>query len=256
MHIVCLQTDTAWENIPANRDRIAALFKRAAPVPGDLVILPELCVTGFTMNAAEAAEPAGGRTESFMAGLAAGAGAHLLAGLAVDAGGRIANQAVLFGPDGAVACRYDKMRSFTPAGEHEHYAAGDAVAVSAVDDIAAAPLICYDLRFPELFRAAAGEGAELYAVIANWPAARADHWDVLLAARAIENQAYVAGVNRVGSDPFNAYAGRTAVYGPRGERLAAGDDAEGFVRAAVDPAAVRQWREEFPALRDGGVGPQ
>lgn len=218
------------------------------------MILPELCVTGFTMNARAAAEPAGGETESFLAGLAAGAAAHLLAGLAVDTGGRVANQAVLFDPGGAVACRYEKMRPFTPDGEHEHYAAGEAVAVSSVGDMTVAPLICYDLRFPELFRDAAGHGAELYAVIANWPAARADHWDVLLAARAIENQACVAGVNRVGSDPFNTYAGRTAVYGPQGERLAAGDDAEGVVRAAIDPAAVRQWRAEFPALRDGGHG--
>jgi len=113
-----------------------------------------------------------------------------------------------------------------------------------------APFICYDLRFPELFRMAVRQGAQLYVVIANWPASRVHHWVTLLQARAIENQAYVVGVNRCGSDPKVAYAGRSLVVSPRGVILADAGGGERVLSAELDLAALQAYRAEFPVLQD------
>jgi predicted amidohydrolase len=110
--------------------------------------------------------------------------------------------------------------------------------------------VCYDLRFPELFRADALAGAQLLVVIANWPQSRSAHWRALLQARAIENQAYVVGVNRVGRDPLIEYVGQSAIYNPRGELIAAADDVECVASATLDHKAVVDYRRKFPALSD------
>ncbi|HSI35394.1 MAG TPA: nitrilase-related carbon-nitrogen hydrolase, partial [Tepidisphaeraceae bacterium] len=112
------------------------------------------------------------------------------------------------------------------------------------------PAVCYDLRFPEQFRAGVEAGAELFLVIANWPIKRENHWLTLLAARAIENQAYVLGVNRAGTDPTFTYGGRSILVDPHGVTRADAGIAESVLTADVDPTLVRQWRTDFPALRD------
>jgi predicted amidohydrolase len=112
------------------------------------------------------------------------------------------------------------------------------------------PFICYDLRFPELFRQGARHGAELFVVIANWPSMREDHWVTLLRARAIENQAYVAAANRCGKDPWLPYPGRSLIVDPHGAVLIDAGPAETAISADIDPANVRSWRNEFPILRD------
>ena len=112
------------------------------------------------------------------------------------------------------------------------------------------PFVCYDLRFPEVFRPAAQDGAELIVVMACWPAKRSEHWVRLLQARAIENQAYVVGVNRCGTEPKFVYDGRSAAFDPHGKNLFEADDAEQVFHLEIDPNVVRDWREEFPALRD------
>jgi len=113
-----------------------------------------------------------------------------------------------------------------------------------------APFICYDLRFPEHFRSAAGEGADMFVVIANWPVARIHHWLTLLQARAIENQAAVVGVNRCGTDPRFTYNGRSVVVSPHGHIVADAGEREHIVTATIDPGEIRAWRREFPALAD------
>ncbi len=112
------------------------------------------------------------------------------------------------------------MQPFRPGGESDHYAAGDDVVLFQWDRFTVCTLICYDLRFPEIFRRAVRRGANLFIVMANWPQTRISHWTALLKARAIENQAYVAGVNRIGKDPMHAYSGGSLIIDPRGEVLA------------------------------------
>ncbi|MBC8104772.1 MAG: carbon-nitrogen family hydrolase, partial [Cytophagales bacterium] len=139
----------------------------------------------------------------------------------------------------------------TPSGERDCYAAGDRPVVWEIRGLRVAPLICYDLRFPEAFRDALDQGAEAFIVIASWPLARAHHWSALLRARAIENQAYVVGVNRVGIDPTPlTYPGRSVVIDPSGQVLAEGDDRELVLSAVLDRDLVARYRTELPFLAD------
>src|SRR5207248_5294148 len=135
--------------------------------------------------------------------------------------GRARNKALVFSPAGELLASYAKMQPFVPGGEAEHYAAGEKIVAFRWADFVISPFICYDLRFPEIFReAVAAHRPELFVVIANFPEKRIGHWVPLLQARAIENQAYVVGVNRIGKDPHYTYSGRSLIIDPHGEILA------------------------------------
>jgi predicted amidohydrolase len=251
MHVAACQFDPAWEDKRANFARAGALLRSAGLPRGAFVALPEMFATGFSMNAAGIAEGEGGETEAFLSGLARELGIHLVGGLVrAGRGGRGRNEAAAFGPDGRRAARYAKMHPFSYGGEDRHYEAGEDVAVFEVSGLRAALFICYDLRFPEAFRRAARRGADFFVVIANWPEVRQEHWRVLLEARAIENQAFVLGVNRTGRDPKHAYAGGSRLVDPRGRVLFEAGGGEGVFGAPIDPSAAAAWRAEFPALRD------
>ncbi len=251
MHVACCQLDTVWENKAANHARVCALLD-AADVPlGALVVLPEMFATGFSMNVAAVAEGDARETTAFLSETARARGVFVLAGLVTKGDdGRGRNEAVLFDPDGQEQARYQKMHPFSFGGEAKHYAPGDHPIVASVGEFALAPFVCYDLRFPEAFRSAARRGAELFIVIANWPTARVAHWIALLIARAIENQAYVVGVNRCGQDPQLAYPGRSLVIDPQGNVLADAGSGEGILQADLDRDALLAWRQAFPALAD------
>ena len=250
MNAICIQLDIVWADPRANRETVAGILASADIEPGDLVILPEMFSTGFSMDPVALAEPPDGPTAIFLAETARRFGVYLLGGMASRHGDTFRNEAVLLAPDGSVMGRYWKMHPFSPSGEGMHYTPGDKAVVIPLGEFQLSPGICYDLRFPELFRGATAAGANLIAVIANWPAKRADHWDCLLRARAIENQAYVAAVNRCGADPDHSYAGGSAIIDPQGNILARAGDDQCVIRAALDPEALRRWREQFPALRD------
>jgi len=253
MHVACCQFDIAWEDRGVNFARVRGMLAAARLPPGTLVLLPEMFASGFSMNVAGIADD--GETEAFLASCAADLGLHLLAGLVTRAAdGRGLNQAVVVAPDvGGPVARYTKLHPFSFGQEMRHYARGDDLALfslAAAPACPVCPLICYDLRFPEVFRQAALAGAKLFAVIANWPAAREDHWVTLLRARAIENQAYVAGVNRIGRDPGNAYAGRSMIIDPRGVVLADAGSGAGVIGAELELDALEEYRRSFPALAD------
>ncbi len=252
MKVIGLQFDIAWEDKGANFATVRRLLTAAKPARGSLVALPEMFATGFSMSTAAIAEPYGGETEQFLAGLAREFGVFLLGGAAMRGrDGGVRNKALLFSPEGDLAGYYAKRRPFTPGGESDHYRAGEKVAVFRWGEWVVSPLICYDLRFPELFReAAASCRPELFVVIANWPEKRISHWVRLLQARAIENQAYVLGVNRVGRDPFYTYPGRSLVADPQGEIVADAGDQEGWISAALDLANLRKYRQGLPFLDD------
>jgi len=252
VEIIGLQYDINWENKPANFAKVRQLLKAASPRPGSLVALPEMFATGFSMNADEIAEARGGETETFLSKLAAELQVTLIGGVAVrDRDGKSRNKALVLDHTGQLICFYAKMKPFTPGAEEQHYAPGGKPSVFTWGECNVSPFICYDLRFPELFReAAVRHRPELFAVIANFPAKRISHWIQLLQARAIENQAYVMGVNRVGNDPFYTYNGRSIVVDPQGDILADAGETEGIVRAELNLEQLDKYRTGMPFLRD------
>lgn len=251
MKIFCCQFDVAWEDKAANLSTIRRLLAGREYPHGSLVVLPEMCLSGFSMQTAAIAEPPGGPSEQALALLARECHIHLLAGLVVgNPGGKPFNQSVVFSPSGQVTARYSKMQSFTLGGEAANYAAGDRCSVYKLGECSIASFICYDLRFPEIFRIAAWQRPHLYTVIASWPDKRISHWVKLLQARAIENQAYVAGVNRIGKDPALNYCGRSLIVSPQGEILTDAGGAEGVISADLDLPALNEYRRSLPFLND------
>lgn len=252
MHIIGLQFDIQWEDKPANLAKVTSLLEQAAPAPGSLVILPEMFATGFSMNVDRIAEPYGGPTEKFLSETAACWQIHLVAGLAArDASGHARNKALVHGPRGELVGYYAKRRLFSPGAETEHYVAGKRPFIFSWAGIKVSTLVCYDLRFPELFREAAAQSRpELFVLIANWPAKRRLHWQRLLQARAIENQAYVAAVNRIGHDPLTDYHGQSLMIDPHGEILMDAGDKEGCTHLEPDLVALRKYRAGLAFLDD------
>jgi predicted amidohydrolase len=252
MTVVGLQFDIAWENKPANFAIVRRLLAQAAPQKDSLVVLPEMFATGFSMNVNGVAESYGGETEQFLAATAREFGIYLVAGAPMRGrDGRARNKALVFSPAGELLAFYAKMRPFTPGGEKEHYVPGERPITFNWSELTVSPFVCYDLRFPELFReAAAAHRPELFVVIASWPDKRIHHWVALLQARAIENQAYVIGVNRIGTDPYYTYCGRSLIVDPQGAILADAGAAEGVISAQLDLANLRKYREGLPFLAD------
>jgi len=252
MTLLGLQFDIAWEDKRANFATVRRLLAGAVPTKNSLVILPEMFATGFSMNADAIAEPYGGETEQFLAALAREFQVWLIGGAAMRGrDGRARNKALIFSPDGELKAFYAKMRIFAPGGENKHYAAGERLVTFSWSDCLVCPLVCYDLRFPELFRRAmVTNKPELFVVIANFPQKRIHHWVRLLQARAVENQAYVAGVNRIGADPIQSYSGRSMIVDPDGEIVADAGINENVVSAHLDIPKLRQYRQKLPFLAD------
>jgi len=251
MKIYCCQLDIVWENKEANFRKARALLEKERPERGSLFVLPEMFAVGFSLNVAGIAEGNPPETERFLAEIAKDYGLTVVAGVVNRTpAGRGLNEAVVFSPEGQLLARYAKIHPFALGGELERYDRGTRLQFFEWAGLKAAPFICYDLRFPEIFRSAAREGAEMFVVIADWPSRRAQHWVTLLQARAIENQACVIGVNRAGQDPQHVYPGRSMVIDAHGAILADAGDQERIVSAEIRPEAIRQWRKDFPALRD------
>jgi predicted amidohydrolase len=243
-----LQMDVAWEDPPANFERAARLAERAVGAGAELLVLPEMFATGFSM-AADRTSAWAGETRAALAALASRHGVWVLGGYADPGETRPRNACSLFRPDGGEALCYHKLHPFTLAGEDLHYDAGEQVFTVPVAGLAVTPLICYDLRFPEPFRAAA-EATDLFVVIASWPAPRREAWRTLLAARAIENQAFVLGVNRVGEGDGLSYRGDSMLVDPFGRVLASAAEQEAVLVGEVDAAAVSEARERFSFRAD------
>lgn len=260
-HLV--QLDIAWQDPSANYARVEDLLDRVDVAPGDFVLLPEMFDTGFSMQTEVTADRGG--TLEFLSQLSADFKAIVQGGRTVhDCGcAKASNVMSVVGPpagagegrEARLLCQYAKIHPFSLGGEHERFQRGARVEVygwaSGDDQMKVCPAICYDLRFPELFRRGLAMGAEMFALGACWLKTRHQHWKPLLVARAIENQAYVLGVNRVGRDPNAEYLGGTVAIDPMGEVIGELSDAEGVLSVEIEPRRVRAWREKFPAWRDG-----
>ena len=205
--------------------------------------------TGFSMSPERFAEDEGGPSEQFLIDQAHEHDAWLIASIAQrGADGRYRNNAVVAGPDGNVS-RYSKIHPFSYAHEHEHYAAGAKHLTVDIDGLRTTVFICYDLRFADEFWERASS-TDLYVVPANWPEPRRDHWRTLLRARAIENQAYVVGVNRVGAAKGLVHLGDSAIIDPLGRTLAEASVGEAVLVAEVGAETVADVRADFPFLAD------
>lgn len=251
MELIGVQMDIAWEDVSSNLARAADAVAAAAPPAGSLVVLPEMFSTGFSMNLAVALQGPDRPAEALLMQLARRFNCTVLGGVATagpDGLGR--NEAVAFDPHGRALTRYTKLHPFSPAGEKAAYTAGERILSFAWRDFAVCPFICYDLRFPEVWRLAARRGANLFVLIASWPAARQDHWRTLAIARAIENQAYLLAVNRCGSDPKGPLAGGSLIIDPRGGVLAEAGASAGVIRARPDLLDLLSYRQSFPTLAD------
>lgn len=251
MNIFAVQPDIVWESKAENYERIRTMLAHTSPGADSLIVLPEMFSTGFSMNLAITRQGAGREDEQFLAALAREHRSCVIAGaVSPGADGKGRNDSLAFSPDGALLARYTKIHPFSLGGESAEHEYGNEIVTFQWGGFTIAPFVCYDLRFPEIFRAAALKGAELFVVIALWPVKRQQHWLTLLQARAIENQAYVIGVNRVGAEPQYQYAGRSVVVDPHGFIIADAGERECVLQSSIDPEVVRSWRSNFPALRD------
>jgi predicted amidohydrolase len=250
MRIAAVQHDIVWEDREANFERLAPQVARAVGAGAELVLLTETFSTGFSMTPG-IGEPEGGPSSQFLADRAAEHGVWVAGTCPEIAAGEELpyNSFVLAGPDGTTH-RYRKLHPFTHAGEHERFRAGEKPVTVQVGGLRITPFICYDLRFADVFWRAAPE-TDVYLVPANWPSPRRHHWQTLLQARAIENQAYVVGCNRVGTaGDGTEHVGDSRIVSPMGELLGTAAGVETIVLADVDATEVATTRDRFPFLRD------
>ena len=247
LRLALVQTDLVWHDARANRERFAQLLERARGA--DLVILPEMFTTGFSMESATLAEPEEGATHAWLREQAERLQAVVTGTLIVQAAdGGYRNRLLWAQPDGQLR-HYDKRHLFRMAGEHEHFAPGTEQALFEVKGWRVRPLICYDLRFPVWSRDP--QGTDLLLYTANWPAARRNAWNRLLPARAIENLCYVAAVNRVGTDGHGyPYSGDSQVLDFLGDSLLDAGEGDGVFQVSLNAQKLARFRERFPAWRD------
>ena len=248
LHLTLLQTSLHWENPTANRAMLEEKIF-ALPEKTDLIVLPEMFTTGFSMNAKALAEPMNLTTFRWLKQMAAQTDAVVTGSYIVQEKGQFYNRLIWMEPDGSFDV-YDKRHLFRMAGEELTYAGGTKRLVKSWRGWNICPLICYDLRFPVWSRNA-GLEYDLLLYVANWPAARSTAWNALLQARAIENLSYVAGVNRVGEDGNgHRYAGDSSVIDPKGEVLFRQNQTETVFQTTLSLDELRAYRERFPANRD------
>jgi predicted amidohydrolase len=254
VRVAAIQHDIAWRDREANFAHLGPMIARAVAGGARVVLVTETFSTGFSFDSPDIAEPEGGPSSEFLTEMATTHGVWVGGScpeIAPDApvdDQRPSNVFVLVAPDGT-ATRYRKIHPFSHADEERYVRAGTDFVTVDIDGLRCALFVCYDLRFADEFWAMATD-VDAYLVVANWPAKRRLHWSTLLRARAIENQAYVVGVNRVGSGGGLDYSGDSAIIDPLGEVLATGAGVETILIADLDPDHVVATRDHFRFLQD------
>lgn len=252
LNITVVQTNLHWENPEANR---AMLEEKLSGIGlTDVIVLPEMFTTGFTMNSS-LAEPMNFHTTKWMHNMAIKTNALVLGSVIIKEGNSFFNRLIWMQPDG-VCKTYNKRHLFRMADEDKVYSPGDSLLIAEWRGWKICPLVCYDLRFPVWSRNRVNAQAQslnydLLVYVANWPAARSHHWQTLLKARAIENQSFVVGVNRVGTDGKGIlYNGHSAVVSPKGEVMFEAVGAEAIQTIQLKAEELKEWRAKFPAYFD------
>ncbi|NQX90550.1 MAG: amidohydrolase [Flavobacteriales bacterium] len=247
-----LQTSLEWDNPAANQESIAVAIKKEKP-DTDIIVLPEMFTTGFSMDTSNAEEFEGSETVSWMKGIANEFDAAICGSVKMKANGKFINRMLWVEPNGTIQV-YDKQQLFTFAGEDQHYTAGDKELIVEWRGWKVKLLVCYDLRFPELARNREGGSypkQDLLIYVANWPEARSAAWHSLLVARAIENQCYLAGCNRVGEDGNGiSYDGKSSIIDSKGVEMAHAVHETTWLHSELSLEELNNFRKKFPVLKD------
>lgn len=249
MRIGLVQYSPVWEEPEENILKIEDLVKQSSG-KFDMLILPEMTLTGFTMQSKKFAEEIDGTGTQYFMNLSSRLKTNIFAGIIEKDGDKVYNTLVHFDPVGLIKARYRKIHPFSYAKEDKYYDAPNEIVATRIDQTKIGLSVCYDLRFPELYRFYAKGCSEILVNIANWPVPRIEHWKSLLKARAIENQAFMIGVNRVGKDPFNQYNGCSAVFDPMGKEIVMIENGEKIIEAEIDLSIVSTTRNKLPFLQD------
>jgi predicted amidohydrolase len=244
-----IQYDPEWENKNQNKDKLTWLISNNYEKQ-ELLVFPEMTLTGFTMKASDFAEDLKGESFTFFSEMALKYSIHIIAGIIEKEEKKYFNSLLHVNPEGKLVKTYRKIHPFSYSTEDKHYTKGEEISVTKINDFTAGLSICYDLRFPELYRLYAKKKAEVLIVIANWPDTRIEHWRALLKARAIENQCYVLGVNRVGNDPKLKYPGLSSIVDPMGVEIASALSEEKIITADILKEKVDEVRNNLPFLND------
>ncbi len=250
MKFAVVQHDTVWANREENFRELEVLIADAVAVGAKCVVLSEMFSTGFVVDREDIGEPIGGPSSRFLERMACSYGVWI-AGSCPEVSAddpRPYNSLVVVSPAGKQH-RYNKIHPFTYGGEHKHFRPGAEKVTINMAGIRTSLSVCYDLRFADEYWTQALD-TDLYIVPANWPASRREHWMALLRARAIENQAFVIGCNRVGEGGGLRYSGDSMIINPLGEIMAQGSDQQTILFADIDPSEVSAIRQKFPFLQD------
>ena len=251
LKIALIQSDLVWENPKENRVNFTKKIEGISE-DVDVVILPEMFTSGFTMNASTVAETMNGETVSWMINLASKTNAAIVGSIVISENNTFYNRLLFVEPSGYISA-YDKRHTFTLVGEDKSYAAGNEKVILNYKGWKLRPLICYDLRFPVWARNT--EDYDVLFYVANWPKPRVSAWDTLLKARAIENMCYCIGVNRVGVDGVNCqYPGHSAAYNVLGEAITSfKPNEEGLQIITLEKRHISAYRNKLKFLDDRDV---
>lgn len=253
--VTLIQTALFWENKKANLDMLEQKIE-GIKEPSEIVILPEMFSTGFSMNVEKLAETMEGDTVKWMKKIAASKKIILTGSIIIEENGRYYNRLIWMLPTGEYGI-YDKRHLFAFADEHSHYTAGSKKLIASVKGWKVNLQVCYDLRFPVWARQTPGNDKMKYDIlinVANWPTKRGLAWKTLLQARAIENQCFVIGVNRIGEDGNkNKYSGDSIIVGPLGEIIYQKSDVSDIFTYALKKERIDEVRSHFPFLNDSDL---
>ncbi|MGE5365498.1 MAG: nitrilase-related carbon-nitrogen hydrolase [Bacteroidota bacterium] len=262
MIIKLFQYDPVWEDKAANKEIIWKILSEQNKISAEtvstelgnekLLVFPEMTLTGFSMKAAPMSETLGESTFGFFSSVAQSTGCHILAGMVENDDGRLHNTLMHIDNTGKLLNKYRKIHPFSVSGEDRYFSAGSLPVITEIAGMKAGLSICYDLRFPELFRYYAKERVDIIINIANWPVQRIEHWKTLSRARAIENQCYFAGINRTGTDAYgHHYNGCSVLIDPLGhDVIPFSNEQNCILEAEVNKEEVARVREKLPFLSD------
>jgi len=249
MKFSLFQFNPIWEDKKGNQQKIIKYIDES-DLSTDVLLFPEMTLTGFTMRSKRYSESINGETINFFRTIAQKNNMHIFAGFIEEENEKYYNTLFHINKKGDIENKYQKIHPFSFSGESRHYNAGTNLVITKIDGLQTGLSICYDLRFPELFRQYGKSRVDAIINIANWPVVRIEHWQHLLKSRAIENLCYVVGVNRVGRDKGNEYNGQSSVYGPMGENILKFGKSEDLKTLDIDITKVKKARENFPFLDD------